>query len=213
MKQAIILRTVLALCLSLPALESAAATTNVTVLGTANIFSAGLAAPVAPAGGGAGTLPIQIPIVPCVTRFEFHASGAVVLGPGFGGSAPDGYSEPYAPMDITGIGGVSGYLGPGFALVGVFLPDGLPVAPAPARLDFTGNQQHPTFASLSPELGQVFFIGDGLTYGGLTTQSFIIPAGATRLFLGMPDCYSASSPPGWYGDNSGSLSVKVSQIP
>ena len=213
MKQGIILRTVLALCLSLPALGLASATNTVNVPGTANIFSAGLTSPVAPAGGGAGTLPIQIPIAPCVARIEFQASGGVILGPSFGNSGPDGYSDPYAPMDITGIGGISGYLGPGFALVGVFLTDVAPAAPAPPRLDFTANQQHPTFLSLSPELGQIFFIGDGQAYGGLGTQSFIIPAGATRLFLGLPDCHDASSPPGWYGDNSGSLSVKVSQLP
>jgi len=62
-------------------------------------------------------------------------------------------------------------------------------------------------------LGQVFFIGDGQADGGLGTQTFNIPAGATRLFLGMPDCFNASGPPGYYGDNSGSLSVTVSQVP
>src|SRR5262245_59799471 len=133
-----ILRAVLAFCLSLPALGVARATKTVNVPGTANIFSAGLTSPVAPAGGGAGTLPIQIPIAPCVARVEFQASGGVILGPSFGHSGPDGYSAPWAPMDISSIGGISGYLGPGFALVGVFLTDAAPAAPAPPRLDFTG---------------------------------------------------------------------------
>jgi hypothetical protein len=150
---------------------------------------------------------------PGLAQFQFQVCGTIVLGPGFGASGPDGYSDPFAPMDISSLGGVSGYYGPGFALAGVFLTAADPVAPAPSRLDFTGNNQHPNFLSLSPLLGQVFFIGDGQAFGGLGTQTFNIPAGATRLFLGLPDCDNASGPPGSYGDNSGALSVTVSQVP
>jgi hypothetical protein len=187
---------------------------TVNVPGTANIFSAGLSSPVAPAGGGAGTLPVSITLTAGAGHvFQFNASGNIVLGPSFGPTGPEGYSDPYAPMNINSYGGISGYYGPGFALLGVFLTDAAPSSPPPATLDFTGNGQHPNFLTLSPTIGQLFFIGDGNTYSGGTPQSFTAPANATRLFLGLPDCNNAAGDPGYYGDNSGSLSVTVSMVP
>ena len=57
---------------------------------------------------------------------------------------------------------------------------------------------------LSPALKQVFFIGDGLTGTGTgTTQTFVVPAGATRLFLGVSDGV------GWF-NNSGAFNATVS---
>ncbi len=57
---------------------------------------------------------------------------------------------------------------------------------------------------LSPFLKQVFFIGDGLTGNGTgAAQQFIVPAGATRLFLGPADGT------GWV-NNSGAFTVQVS---
>jgi hypothetical protein len=184
-----------------------------TVPGTANIFSAGLSTPVSPGGDGAGTLPTLMTLSPGATALQFNASGGLILGPGYAPSPPDGYAAPYAPMNITSYGGISGYLGPGLAIVGVFLTDALPSAPAPATLDFTANNLHPDFLTLSPQLGQVFFIGDGLTYSTQQTQTFNVPGGATRLFLGVPDCFNASGPPGYYGDNGGSADVMVNVIP
>jgi hypothetical protein len=86
------------------------------------------------------------------------------------------------------------------ALIGVFLNSSLPTAnPAPGMLDFTNT----SFASLSPGLQQIFFIGDGLTGAGTgTVQTFIAPAGATRLYLATVDGY------GWY-NNSGAITVTV----
>ena len=68
------------------------------------------------------------------------------------------------------------------------------------------------FTDLSPEIGQVFFIGDGRTSGG-TLQNFHAPTGATRLYLGYADALNfgfPSSTPGSYWDNSGALNVAVS---
>lgn len=56
---------------------------------------------------------------------------------------------------------------------------------------------------LSPQIQQVFFIGDGLTSGDVT-QQFLIPDSATRLFLGTMDGF------GWY-NNIGEISVDVAQ--
>jgi hypothetical protein len=67
------------------------------------------------------------------------------------------------------------------------------------------------FTSLSPLIGQTFFIGNGLTrdtnladYGG-AVQSFMVPTGATRLYLGTTDGF------GWY-NNNGTFQVDITSI-
>ena len=101
--------------------------------------------------------------------------------------------------------GISAVNAPLNSLVGVFLGDSVPSSSGPPpRLDFepaTGLGL--AFASLSPVLKQVFFIGDGLTGNGTgAAQQFIVPAGATRLFLGPVDGT------GWV-NNSGAFTVQV----
>ncbi len=65
------------------------------------------------------------------------------------------------------------------------------------------------FASLSPLIDQVFFVGDGLTGTGTgAVQQFLIPDSATSLILGIADSGSANGgPPGSYQDNDGTFSV------
>ncbi|MBU1375410.1 MAG: PEPxxWA-CTERM sorting domain-containing protein [Alphaproteobacteria bacterium] len=102
--------------------------------------------------------------------------------------------------------GIANALGVGVnSLLGVFLTDAAPTPGAePASLDFNGAR---SFASLTPGIGQIFFIGDGLTgTGSGATQLFTAPTGATRLFLGVADGT------GWY-NNGGSLAVTVTFEP
>lgn len=137
----------------------------------------------------------------------FNGFGAPLFGPG--GNGPAGSS-------LTSLGGISGYIGPQGPLTGVFLTDAIPdgSTPAPATLDFRPTGLGIEFASLSPLLGQVFYIGDGVTSGG-DFQEFIAPAGATRLFLGIPDGFGFGGVPGAYDDNDGSyrVTIGVNQIP
>jgi hypothetical protein len=93
------------------------------------------------------------------------------------------------------------------SLVGVFLDDSSPTgSPTPEPLSFASGL---AFSWLAPGIGQIFFIGDGLTSdsnAGLfdgEQQSFIVPPGATRLFLGTVDGS------GWY-NNTGSFAVDTS---
>jgi hypothetical protein len=75
-------------------------------------------------------------------------------------------------------------------------------------LDFSVSGNVPgdvNYTSLSPLLKQVFFIGDGMTDGG-QMQQVVIPAEATRLFLGTMDNH------GW-SNNIGALIVQVTLIP
>ena len=92
-------------------------------------------------------------------------------------------------------------------MTGVFLDNSVPSGNGPPVLNFTGMEN---FLTLSPLLFQTFFIGNGLTNGATTLQTFFVPAGATRLFLGISDgCVLASGPPGCYQDNKGALFVGV----
>lgn len=74
------------------------------------------------------------------------------------------------------------------ALVGVFLDNFAPnFSPAPTPPDLTMKSQAAMdYTSLSPQLKQPFFIGDGKTSGGVQ-QQIVVPSGATRLFLGIHD--------------------------
>jgi hypothetical protein len=79
-------------------------------------------------------------------------------------------------------------------LMGVFLGPALPDA-APIALDFRDAED---FDRIDPLLGQIFWIGDGLTATGSgDIQEFGIPSGATRLSLGFIDPV--------HGDNAGGL--------
>jgi hypothetical protein len=83
-------------------------------------------------------------------------------------------------------------------------PDRPDTSPAPAALDF-GTTQSRDYATLSPTLKQVFFIGDGRTSTG-EVQKVTIPNGATRLFLGPMDGVE-------WSNNSGAFSVQVHHAP
>jgi Flp pilus assembly protein TadG len=89
------------------------------------------------------------------------------------------------------------------ALVGVFLSDAAPnTTAAPANLDFSTNNSR-DFTTLKPQLKQIFFIGDGVDSKG-KAQEFVVPKGATRLYLATWDFYE-------WNNNSGTRTVKVNR--
>jgi hypothetical protein len=101
-------------------------------------------------------------------------------------------------------------------LAGVFLTDDEPTAPAPASLDFSSTAIGRSFSELSPQLQQTFYIGDGLTGEGTgTAQTFWVPDGATRLFLGIVDGAYFVGGPNYYDNNAGSFSAsfEVTAVP
>ena len=124
------------------------------------------------------------------------------FGPAFFGPGGNGLSG----SNLTALNGISGYRGPQGPLAAVFLDNSVPNAGSPPpTLNFDLGID---FATLSPELRQVFYIGDGITSGG-DFQTFIAPAGATRLFLGIPDGFGFVNGPGAYDDNDGFYQVRV----
>ena len=94
---------------------------------------------------------------------------------------------------------------PADALTGIFMTDSSPDQNAPpAAVDWT-DSAHANKATYSELKNQApFLIGSGQTTDG-TTQQFLVPAGATRLYLGVWDgvCYSNNS-----GSISGTIAVQ-----
>ena len=93
---------------------------------------------------------------------------------------------PLTGTNFSANGGLSGikYIGRTMFLIGVFLDGAEPTGTAPATLDYSVTS--PLALTVSPLLRQLFFIGDGLGTGG-ANQHFMVPTGATRLFLGFAD--------------------------
>lgn len=61
--------------------------------------------------------------------------------------------------------------------------------------------------SYAPELGQVFFVGDGYTSGSLL-QQFLVPDGATEMYFGIADGFTFSGNPDFYDDNIGTYNIE-----
>ncbi len=139
---------------------------------------------------------------------QFQFSGSVSYYPGTQPFDPDGdpnwiIDNYYATAHSNAEHGIADLKAPLTSVIGVFLDDTQPdSSPAPASLDFSSPASQ-DFATLSPLLKQPFFIGDGLRSDG-TLQSFIVPPGATRLYIGVMDGQQ-------WSDNSGSLSTVVSK--
>jgi hypothetical protein len=162
------------------------------------------------------TLPPSVPVAGGdIVRLSDPAVGGISFYNGFAPPAFGPSGNGLSGSNLSSLGGISGYIGPQGPLAGVFLDDSIPdTGPAPATLDFSTGGIGIDFASLSPDLGQVFYIGDGVNSGG-DFQEFIAPTGATRLFLAIPDGFGFVGPPGAYDDNDGAYRVRigVNQIP
>jgi hypothetical protein len=178
----------------------------------ADIFAANQTTPPAFDGGG-GYIPEKISLNGA-TNLNFSASGTTMFDYQSNVSlGPDG-GQFEGPTNINSAFNISGIKGPdtGF-LIGLFLGSNGAVGPAPASLDFS-QPGGTSFLSLSPLLGQTFFIGDGLTGTGTgSIQDFLVPKGASYLYLGFADGYEVKGDPGYYGDNKGTLDVTVVAVP
>ena len=189
------------------------AQTPFTVSGKANIYAAG-------SSTSEGEPPVEIRLPPAVgTEQAVQFTGvAGSVGNGVTTNGPDGRielgSEGAEVMNkaagtlIRAEHGLSALavLHRYTFLTGVFLGSTLPPQ-TPVGLVFTDEDNADT---LSPELGQTFFIGSGITTSG-KPRTFRVPEGATRLYLGISDVCDLNkfAPAACYGDNSGSFSGEV----
>ena len=144
------------------------------------------------AGGGIISFPKVIGKASCVAAEGTNADGGDCAG---------------GNTDLESLGKLSGikHHKRTMFLVGVFVGAKLP-AKAPAILDFSDEAKGTKFAKLEPALGQVFFIGDGKPGEPAgDTHDFVIPKGATRLYLGYADGANFQGSPSSYDDNVGGL--------
>jgi hypothetical protein len=139
---------------------------------------------------------------------KFSVTGAVSFCPsGCLSSGPDGdNSQVVSHFDFN----ISEVNAPVNSLIGVFLGPAAPPSPAPSALDF-GSLAARRFTRLTPQTAQAFFIGNGIkesstTVGLNTCQEFVVPCGATRLFLGVMDGFE-------WANNIGSFMVTVHKTP
>lgn len=177
--------------------------TAVSVPGAANLMGAGhTVLPPDPAGPGhEGIFPVLVSLPAGTGRSMTltNASGLINID-AFGTFPPvgaDGFVFSASPLTGPAVGGLSLPTTDRHAfLAGVFLGAAEPAAPAPPPFALSATAS--TINGLT--LGQVFFIGDGLDgaiYNTGDLQTFRIPDGATRLFLGFLEID--------YADNTGAI--------
>ena len=154
------------------------------------------------ADGSGGVAPTIINITGLTSiTFSVPTSDKVTLN-GYTYNDPDGVGSADSDSFNTGFGGIAGLTAPndGF-LAGVFLGPSISSV-TPTALSFSSTN----FLTLSPQLQQAFFIGDGLTGDGTgQVQTFYVPAGATQLVLGISDACGYHGSPSCYDDNSGAF--------
>lgn len=144
---------------------------------------------------------VNMPIVRGAALTFDSIDGVARHDPNLADYNPDGQNNSIDDNTAGNENGIATLRGPINALVGVFLSDAAPnTTPAPAQLDFSSTASR-DFQKLEPQLKQIFFIGDGLDSRG-NRQEFIVPAGATRLYLATWDFYE-------WNNNSGTRTVKV----
>ena len=177
---------------------AAASAQTVSVPGTANPFLAGHPAGTLCCGGD--NAPAHSPVLALTglsggETFTITTDGGANFAPGVPFPTADGGNVFNMTADYgTGISAPLGVNASG--LVGVFLTASQPAGAAPAQ-----RNDGISFLALTPDLGQIFWMGDGLTgTGSGTLQQFTAPTGADRLFLGTADGF------GWF-NNIGTIRV------
>ncbi len=188
----------LAACMLALAFFYAQATHRITVPGATDIWLAAQ-----PAGaklvGKYGTdqapknSPVSLAVVPGHT-LSFRASGSVSVDTTCFPSTPNGGCYPDETFFGAGpANGISTYLGPASALIGVFLNTSEHPLAAPSAIDFRAGKHG---SNQAPRLNQIFVIGQ--------QAQVTVPAGATHLFLAAADSLGGSE------GNLGSFQVAVS---
>ncbi len=120
-------------------------------------------------------------------------------------SNADGLSTKVVKHTLGSVNKIAMTTAPINSLIGIFLDNEVPsqkpnLAPS---LDF-GTPEKRNFKTLTPALGQIFFIGDGKDSSG-TMQAFVVPQGATRLYVAIMDEYE-------WNNNVGRLTVTTSWL-
>jgi len=185
---------------------------------TNNIFSAGQAGQTAqeldfvPVAGniltfqrpgfGSPSTVVTSPLSPCAACPTASSADGANLGSAAPATSISSSGTNLSPIQFTGIQ---------MFLVAVFLGPSLPGSQVASIGDYgAGGALSANLATYSPLLGQTFFVGDGVTgTGSGTIQQFVVPTGATRLFLGFADALMFVGQAGMFSDNTGSADAWV----
>lgn len=156
-------------------------------------------------------VPRSIAVTPGSTLQFTNVEGAVKHGPTLSYDDAEGdLGAPYMHMEDSPDGnynGVQNGIGniktPIDSLIGVFLDASAPsTTPAPSTyLDYSTQAARDKTVYNNLQNKQPFFIGDGKT-SSTTQQTFLVPAKATRLFLGPMDGYE-------WSNNGGSFTATI----
>jgi hypothetical protein len=169
---------------------------------TANIFGAGRDEPPGPGGGGGGDLPPVWDLPDRSKRVIVVSDVTGKVTPRLQSYAPHSAAGAQGATDIESTEGISGIVHRDLQmfLTGVFLTDDAPAGKAPERLSYKGREPR---GDVAPRIRQTFLVGDG------RGQAFVVPARATRLFLGFAKAHGFLGRPGWYSVNSGEVVVTI----
>ena len=196
-----------------------ASSTSLRVDGSMNPWLAGM--PNGNYGGSAvsGTAPANSPTQVAMTimpgqTLQFTVSGSMADDPVNINQnwTPDGQPAGNRTNDSGYLNGMSQLVTQQGSLVGVFLDNNAPNSggATPAALDMASPASR-DFTTLSPALRQPFFIGDAKTSGAVQ-QQFVVPAGATRLFLGMMDNVNWANNSGFFWVSVNGPAPKISTV-
>jgi hypothetical protein len=137
-------------------------------------------------------------------QYNFDSiDGTARHDPGMAYYNPDGQMDDIGNNTAGSENGIGDIRAPINSLVGVFLGGDQPsLTKAPPMTDASSDTVR-NQTTISPQLKQIFYIGDGLTKDG-QKQTFVAPTGATRLFLATWDFFE-------WNNNAGYRNIKVNR--
>jgi Flp pilus assembly protein TadG len=158
--------------------------------------------------------PLTMDVVPGTVLTFTNVSGDTSHDPQMGNiDGPDGEGSPWTHMQDSPDGNHNGeenniqtLTAPLDSLVGVFLGGSIGSAPTAANAPSVYND-YMTQDDSTIQVQEPFYIGDGTPYSNPNvTAQFVVPKGATQLFLGTMDGYQ-------WNNNAGAYSVTITQEP
>lgn len=199
------------------AAEMGGQSSGVTIPSTASLYLAGMPAGSSDYGGDNTTnAPAyqvgSIPVVPGTWITLTGLSGTTTISPGSVASTGPAGNPSYpvhhgqswnnVPDNPGPENGVADAIMDEDVTAGLFLTNSAPnLGTAPAMVDWTQTSQNNQATYTNLKVQAPFMIGTGLTSTGVVKQ-FMVPPGATRLYLGIWDGYE-------YYNNSGTLTGTV----
>ncbi|MDB5295784.1 MAG: hypothetical protein JWO31_1767 [Phycisphaerales bacterium] len=203
------------------AVSTVGGTANVNVDGTANPYLAGMPSGTTNLAGDStdNAAPYQVTSVPVVPGSYIsltNVAGQTNVLPGYVPDSTAGGLQAYTvhhgqnynkSIDLAGPeNGIADAVMPESTLMGLFLTDARPDASAtPATVDWSAPSSRNQAVYSNLGLKQPFPIGDGATSNG-TVQKFLVPPGATRLYIAIWDGIG-------YYNNTGAVTGTITATP